>query len=121
MNALTKLIGNNWISFNPNTKLFSIDLLYDEGSGFLLDLKDPNDIIEFNNLINYIIRGNTLEDSFELENTTSTLTLMWIGNHLKVFHSKVENTLGILVDMLKYEDADEFLEMLKRINSLLED
>jgi hypothetical protein len=55
MHNLSQLISNVMFSFNVNTGLFSIDPLDQNGSEFILDLSDDEDLAEFDNLCDLFI------------------------------------------------------------------
>ena len=71
MHNLSQLISNVMFSFNTNTALFSIDMLNENGSEFILDLSDDEDLTEFDNLCDLFIDKKVKHT--KLENVDGTL------------------------------------------------
>jgi hypothetical protein len=114
MKTITKLINSSWISFNPISKLFALDLLHDQGTGFLLDLTNKEDISEFNDLQEFFEHKT---EYVNLENSTSTLDMGWAYGSVVFVHSTamISNPFNNPVDVLLQENIDEMLKLLKRI------
>ena len=118
MHTITKLIGNNWLSFNPTNKLFSFDILHEDVTGYLMDLKDSADFAEFVTLYNFIL-GST--QTYELDNTTSTLTFFNNGSSVSLFYSTEEEDKGKLIDTLTCDEVEELCDLLLYITLLVKD
>lgn len=119
MKPITKLVGNIWISFNPTSDLFAIDLLTEAGTAFLLDLSNEEDKEEFNELISFF---EFKIDSIELENSTATLEIRWNTENTISFSqqsSMINNPYCNPVDIFTQNDVDEVLKILKRISKKL--
>ena len=117
MQTIEKLVNNIWINYHPKSSLFTLELLHDQGSGFILDLSDVNDLEEFDELMKLF--SHTI-DKFELENSSSTLELEWYQGHVIFTHDTmmIANPFNNPIDIFNHQDVEHLLEVLKRIYKL---
>lgn len=118
MNDIIKhFTDNTLIRFNRKNNIFTIKLLCDNGSGFILDLTDESDKEEFNNILNFFIKK---EGIVELENCSSMLELTWKNDKVVFNHYFTEkvNPFNTAVDILDEDNISSFTHTLAFINML---
>lgn len=116
-NMIKHFTDNTLISFNRKNYIFTIKLLCDNGSGFILDLADESDKEEFNSLLNFFIKK---EGIIELENPSSMLELKWEDGKVLFNHYFTEkvNPFNTAVDILDEDNISSFTHTLAFINML---